>query len=94
MPDLIVTITPPGFATVFEDGLVRRPPAGLAAEPVLVLCGLRAAAADDATLTYRFGYYWQDEVLTRTGGRGGSLTLDGYGVANASVTYDCAARGR
>ena len=43
---------------------------------------------NDAFLTYRLGYNWQDEVLTRTGGRGGSLTLDSYGVANASITYD------
>ena len=34
------------------------------------------------------GYAWQDDVLSRGGGRGSSLTLDAYGLANASVVYD------
>jgi iron complex outermembrane recepter protein len=39
-------------------------------------------------LQYNFGYAWQGDVLTRAGGRASSLTLDSFGLANASVVYD------
>jgi outer membrane receptor protein involved in Fe transport len=40
------------------------------------------------TLTFNGGYAWQGDVLTRTGSLGDGITLDSYGVANASVVYD------
>ncbi|HEY7799748.1 MAG TPA: TonB-dependent receptor [Hyphomonadaceae bacterium] len=88
VPDLIVTLTPPGFATVFEDGLSGDRLPGSPQNQLSVFAEYEQPLMNDAMLTYRFGYNWQDEVLTRTGGRGGSLTLDSYGVANASITYD------
>ncbi len=42
----------------------------------------------DGQLTFNGGYSWQSDVMTRTGGRGSSLTLDSFGIANASVVYD------
>jgi iron complex outermembrane recepter protein len=88
VPDLIITNTPPGFATVFEDGLAGDRLPGSPQNQFSFFADYEQPLSGDATLSYRFSYYYQDEVLTRTGGRGGSLTLDGYGVANASVTYD------
>jgi outer membrane receptor protein involved in Fe transport len=88
VPDLIVTITPPGFATAFEDGLDGDRLPGSPQNQFAFFADYEQPLSNDARLNYRFGYTWQDEVLTRTGGRGGSLTLDDYGVANASITYD------
>jgi iron complex outermembrane recepter protein len=88
VPDLIITIAPPGFATAFEDGLSGDRLPGSPENQLAFFADYEQPLTNDATINYRFGYTWQDEVLTRTGGRGGSLTLDDYGVANASVTYD------
>lgn len=44
--------------------------------------------ASGRTLTFNGGYAWQGDVLSRTGGRGGGLTLDSFGVANVSAVYD------
>jgi outer membrane receptor protein involved in Fe transport len=90
VPSLITTIAPPGFGTVFEDGLKGDRLPG-SPENQFSFYADYEQPMGDATLNYRFGYYYQDDVLTRTGGRGGSLTLDGYGVANASVTYNAGA---
>lgn len=87
VPSLITTISPPGFGTVFEDGLKGDRLPGSPENQFSVSADYEQPMGD-AMLTYRFGYYYQDDVLTRTGGRGGSLTLDGYGIANASITYD------
>jgi outer membrane receptor protein involved in Fe transport len=87
VPSLITTISPPGFATTFEDGLAGDRLPGSPQNQFNFFADY-SQPMGDATLSYRFGYYYQDEVLTRTGGRGSSLTLDGYGIANASITYD------
>ncbi|MDP3736302.1 MAG: TonB-dependent receptor [Hyphomonadaceae bacterium] len=91
VPDLITTIAPPGFATTFEDGLAGDRLPGSPENQFAFFADYEQPLSGDATLNYRLGYSWQDDVLTRTGGRGGSLTLDSYGVANASVTYDAGA---
>jgi iron complex outermembrane recepter protein len=88
VPSLITTITPPGFATAFEDGLAGDRLPGSPENQFAIAADYEQPLSGDAILTYRASYTYQDDVLTRTGGRGGSLTLDGYGVANASVTYD------
>ncbi len=90
VPSLITTISPPGFATVFEDGLNGDRLPGSPENQISLFADYEQPMGE-ARLNYRFGYYYQDDVLTRTGGRGGSLTLDGYGLANASVTYDAGA---
>ena len=43
--------------------------------------------ANGASLIFNASYNWQSDVLTRTGGRGGGFTLDSFGVANATLTY-------
>lgn len=87
VPDLIRTITTPGFAPAFEDGQSGDRLPGSPENQFSVF-----ASYDhpfwDGSLQWNAGYSWQGDVLSRTGGRGSSLTLDAYGIANASVVYD------
>ncbi len=87
VPSLIRTITPPGFGTAFEDGLSGDRLPGSPEDQFSVFASYEQPLRD-ATLIYNFGYAYQGDILTRTGGRGNSLTLDGFGLANASVVYD------
>jgi outer membrane receptor protein involved in Fe transport len=86
VPDLIRTITPPGFGTAFIDGISGDRLPG-SPKNQLALFADYEQPFGDGVLNYRFGYSWQDEVLSHTGGRAG-VELDAFGVANASVTYD------
>jgi iron complex outermembrane receptor protein len=87
VPDLVATITPPGFGTAFEDGLSGDRLPGSPENQFSVF-----AAYDqpfwNGDLAWNIGYAWQGDVLSRAGGRGSSLTLDAFGIANASVVYD------
>jgi outer membrane receptor protein involved in Fe transport len=87
VPSLIRTITPPGFGTAFEDGLSGDRLPGSPEDQFAIFASYEQPFRD-ATLVYNFGYSYQGDILTRTGGRGNSLTLDGFGLANASVVYD------
>jgi iron complex outermembrane recepter protein len=89
--DLVGTISPPGFATTFEDGKAGDRLPGSPQNQASFFIDYDQPLANSAKIKYRFGYAWQDDVLTRTGGRGGGLTLDAFGIANASVTYDTGA---
>jgi outer membrane receptor protein involved in Fe transport len=40
-----------------------------------------------ASLHVNSSYSYQGDILSRPGGRGSSLTLDSFGVANSSVVY-------
>ena len=88
VPALIRTISPPGFGTAFEDG---RSGDQLPGSPKLQysVFGSFAQPLDNGNmLVIEGGYAWQDEVLSLTGARGGSLTLPSYGRANLSVGYE------
>lgn len=87
VPDLVRTITPPGFATAFEDGQSGDRLPGSPENQFSVFANYRQPFWD-GELVWNFGYAWQDDVLSRAGGRGSSLTLDAYGIANASLVYD------
>jgi iron complex outermembrane receptor protein len=84
VPSLIRTITPPGFGSAFEDGLDGD---RLPGSPETQF-SIYATYDYSDQLRFNAGYAWQGDVLTRTAGRGNSLTLDSYGVANASAVYD------
>jgi iron complex outermembrane recepter protein len=87
VPSLIRTITPPGFGTAFVDGKSGdRLPGSPENQASLFASYVQPFAAGE--LQYNFGYAWQGDVLTRAGGRASSLTLDSFGLANASVVYD------
>ena len=87
-PDLIRTINPPGFGSDFEDGQEGDRLPGTP-ETQFSLFGLYDMPLSNGdSLKFNASYSWQGDVLTRAGGRGSSLTLDSYGVANAAVTYE------
>jgi len=87
VPDLIRGISPPGFATEFEDGEDGDRLPGVPENQFSIFATYEQPFMD-GELRYNFGYAWQDEILTRAGGRGDSLTLDAYGIADAAVVYD------
>ncbi|MBX7492115.1 TonB-dependent receptor [Qipengyuania sp. 1NDW9] len=87
-PDLIRTINPPGFGSAFEDGQDGDRLPGFP-ETQFSLFGLYdMPLANGDSLKFNASYSWQGDVLTRAGGRGSSLTLDSFGVANAAITYE------
>lgn len=87
-PGLIGTINPPGFATVLIDGQDGDRLPGSPEDQFSVFGSYVMDVAPGRTLTFNGGYAWQGDVLSRTGGRGGGITLDSYGVANVSAVYD------
>jgi iron complex outermembrane receptor protein len=87
VPDLVQTITPPGFGTAFEDGEAGDRLPG-SPENQFSIFSTYAQPFMDGDLLWNFGYAWQGDVLSRAGGRGSSFTLEEFGIANASVVYD------
>ncbi|MCR9270914.1 MAG: TonB-dependent receptor [Hyphomonadaceae bacterium] len=88
VPFLVRTITPPGFGTAFEDGLAGDRLPGSPETQFSVFADYTMPLSNGNDLIFNGGYAWQGDVLTRTGGRGSSVTLDSFGVANVSGTYD------
>jgi len=87
-PGLVGTISPPGFSTILLDGQDGDRLPGSPEDQFSVFGSYVHQLASGRTLTFNGSYSWQGDVLSRTGGRGGGLTLDSYGVANASAVYD------
>ena len=87
-PGLVSTISPPGFGTILLDGQDGDRLPGSPEDQFSIFGSYVHTLASGRTLTFNGGYSWQGDVLSRTGGRGGGLTLDSYGVANASAVYD------
>jgi outer membrane receptor protein involved in Fe transport len=88
VPDLVRTIVPGGgFATAFEDGEAGDRLPG-SPENQFSVFATYAMPFWEGDLLWNAGYAWQGDVLSRAGGRGDSLTLDSFGIANASVIYD------
>ncbi|WP_300394011.1 TonB-dependent receptor [Henriciella sp.] len=87
VPFLIRTITPPGFDTAFEDGEVGDRLPGSPESQFSVFGKYEVPLENGNSLLFDASYAWQDDVLTRTGGRGSSVSIPSYGVANAKATY-------
>jgi outer membrane receptor protein involved in Fe transport len=87
VPDLVRTITPPGFGTAFEDGQSGDRLPG-SPENQFSFFATYDQPFWNGDLRWNLGYAWQGDVLSRAGARGSSLTLDAFGIANASVIYD------
>ncbi len=87
VPSLVRTITPPGFGTAFEDGLAGDRLPGSPEDQLSFFASYDYGTFYQGDVTLNFGYSWQGDVLTRTGGRGSSVTLDSFGLANASAVY-------
>lgn len=88
VPFLIRTITPPGFGTGFEDGEAGDRLPGSPESQFSVFGKYEVPLENGNSLFFDASYAWQDDVLTRTGGRGSSVSIPSYGVANAKATYD------
>jgi len=91
VPSLIRTITPPGFATAFEDGKDGDRLPGSPETQFSIFANYDQPLDNGNSLHYNFSYAVQGNVLSRTGARGNSRTLGGFGVANATVVYDAEA---
>lgn len=87
-PGLVGTISPPGFGTVLLDGQDGDRLPGSPEDQFSLFGSYVHELASGRTVTFNGGYSWQGDVLSRTGGLGGGLTLDSYGVANVSAVYD------
>ncbi len=88
VPDLIRTITPPGFGSAFEDGQSGDRLPG-SPQTQFSLFGSYVEPLDNGDeIVFNASYAWQGNVLTRTGGRGNGLTLGSFGTANASISYE------
>ncbi|RBP53649.1 TonB-dependent receptor [Arenicella xantha] len=87
VPSLIRTITPPGFSSAFEDGLDGDRLPGSPETQFSMFANYTIPMAGSNELRLNAGYAWQSDVLSRAGGRGSSLTLDSYGIANLSAVY-------
>ncbi len=88
VPSLIRTITPPGFGTAFIDGLDGDRLPGSPETQFSLFASYDMPLANGNSVTLNGGYRWQGDILSTTGGRGDRLTLDSFGVANASAVYD------
>lgn len=87
-PGLVGTISPPGFGTVLLDGRDGDRLPGSPEDQFSLFASYVHSLPSGRTLTFNGGYAWQGDVLSRTGGLGNGLTLDSFGVANASAVYD------
>lgn len=84
---LIRTISPPGFGTVFEDGVDGDRLPGSPKTQFSLFASYTSELAGGNQVVVDGGYAWQDKVLSLAGARGQSLTLPSYGRANLSVSY-------
>ena len=87
VPSLVRTISPPGFGTLFVDGQDGDRLPGSPETQFSVFASYDFPLANGKELRLNGSYSWQDDVLSTAGARGSSLTLDSFGVANASVVY-------
>jgi iron complex outermembrane receptor protein len=87
VPFLVRTITPPGFGTAFEDGQAGDRLPGSPETQFSMFGSYQQPLENGNVLAYNFGFNFQGDIMTRTGGRGSSVTLDSYTLANGSVSY-------
>ena len=87
VPGLITTIQPPGFGTTIEAGQDGDRLPGSPETQFSVFGDYQHPLSNGDAILVNGGYAWQDDVLTFTGGRGGSFTLPSYGRANVAVGY-------
>lgn len=88
VPFLIRTITTPGFGSAFENGESGDRLPGSPETQASAFARYTMDLEGGAQLNYNFGVSYTGDILTRTGGRGSSTTLDSYVVANGSINYD------
>ena len=87
VPGLIQTIDAPGFGTTIEPGQDGDRLPGSPKTQFSVFGDYEHPLSNGDAVVVSGGYAWQDEVLSFTGGRGGSFTLPSFGRANVAVGY-------
>lgn len=87
VPSLIRTINTPGFGSAFIDGQDGDRLPGSPETQFSVFGTYSIPMNNGASLNVNGSYSYQGDILSRPGGRGSSLTLDSFGVANSSVVY-------
>jgi len=87
-PNLIPMINPPGYQSTvtYVDGQAGdRLPGSPKHQGSLY--GVYRTQLGEGDISFAYGVTAQGDVLTRTGGRGGGITLPSYAIQDASVTY-------
>lgn len=87
VPSLIRTINTPGFGSAFIDGKNGDRLPGSPETQFSLFGSYEIPMNNGASLHFNSSYAYQGDILSRPGGRGSSLTLDSFGVANSSVVY-------
>jgi outer membrane receptor protein involved in Fe transport len=87
VPSLIRTISPPGFAAAFEDGLPGDRLPGFPESQFSIFATYDYELSGGNGLRFNASYAWQGDVQSRANARGNGLTLDEFGVANVSANY-------
>ncbi|RGP39924.1 hypothetical protein BPTFM16_00200 [Altererythrobacter insulae] len=87
-PDLIRVITPPGFGSGFESGEDGDRLPGSPKTQFSIFSSYDYPLDNGDNIVFNASLAYQGNVLTRAGGRGSSLTLDSYAVANTALTYE------
>lgn len=90
VPSLVRTITTPGFGTAFIDGEAGDRLPGSPETQFSVFGTYTMPLASGNEVLFNLGYAYQGDVVTRAGGKGNSLTLDEFGIANGSIVYNAA----
>ena len=88
MPGLIQTISTPGFGTLLVDGEDGDRLPGSPRTQFSVLGDYRHPVGNGSEIFLNGSYSYQSNVLSVTGGRGGSFTLPSFGRANVAVGYE------
>ena len=88
VPGLIQTISTPGFDTLLVDGEDGDRLPGSPRTQFSVLGDYRHPVGNGSEIFLNGSYSYQSNVLSVTGGRGGSFTLPSFGRANVAVGYE------
>ena len=84
-PNLITALDPPGFGTVYVDGEAGDRLPGSPEYQASLYGEYAWPMSNGLELDFSYGMTFSGDVLTRTGGRGGGITLPAYQIHNASV---------
>ena len=87
VPDLVTTIGPPGFGTVFEAGQSGDRLPGSPETQFSLFGSYVHPLSNGNDITVEGGYAWQGDVFDEAGERGNSLTLPSYGRGSVAVGY-------
>ncbi|MDE8653098.1 TonB-dependent receptor [Novosphingobium sp. H3SJ31-1] len=87
-PNLIRYSVGPGFPSLYEDGLKGDRLPGSPRHSGSLFIDYKREVAPDTELGFSYKLSAQSNVLTRTGGRGGGVTLPGFSIHGAAITLN------